>query len=134
MKRKHAILCAVALMLAAAPITTAPVEAGGSFTFSYTPDGKKAKALKRGLTKWSRFRDRVNSARVKQRGRNNSAHLGQSGDGNTVGVYQRGSGHSASASQTNGGNTLGIFQFGKNTSTDVTQNGGETGLIIQGGW
>lgn len=127
---------ALALVIGVTPVMNAPspAMAGGSFTVEISPKGKRADAWRKGLSFWSRLRERRNRARVEQRGDNNSAYVGQSGSGNSVGVFQRGSGHSATVSQEGDNNALGVFQFGKNTSTTTSQTGGQTGLIFQGGW
>lgn len=127
----------LALMIGFAPVfyANAPAQAGGSVTVKLTPKGKQAKAIKKGLSFWSRVKERRNRARVDQRGGNNGAYVSQNGSGNSLGVFQRGSGHTATASQDGNNNTLGIFQFGKNTSSNVSQTGdGKFGLIFQGGW
>jgi hypothetical protein len=120
--------------LATAGHVTQPAQAG-SITVTITPKGKKAEAISKGLSRWSKVRDRINRARVEQNGSGNTANLSQSGSGNNLGVFQRGTGHSATASQDGNNNTLGIFQFGKNTSTNTSQTGdGKASFIFQGGW
>jgi major curlin subunit len=131
---------ALAALIGVAPVVTAtaPAQAGGSFTVQITPKGKGAEKLEKGLSIWSKLRDRRearrNRANVDQKGSNNAAYVGQSGNGNNALVVQRGKGHSASVSQSGDNNALGVFQFGKNTSSNTTQTGGQSGLIFQGGW
>jgi hypothetical protein len=127
---------ALAALIAIAPAitATAPANAGGSFTIAITPKGKKAEKLQKGLSVLSKIHEARNRAKVDQKGSNNAAYLGQSGNGNNALVVQRGKGHSASVSQSGNNNALGVFQFGKNTSSSTTQTGGQSGLIIQGGW
>ena len=130
---------AFAALIGATPVltATAPAHAGGSFTVEITPKGKGAQKLEKGLSIWSRIRERRqargNNANVDQRGSNNSAQVGQSGSGNNALVVQRGKGHSADVSQSGNNNALGVFQFGKNTSSSTTQTGGQSGLIFQFG-
>jgi len=134
MKRLSAITLALLAGLAFQGQAAQPAHAG-SFTVTVTPKGKKAEAISKGMSRWSKIRERINRARVNQNGSGNTANLSQSGSGNNLGVYQRGTGHSATASQDGNNNTLGIFQFGKNTSTNTSQTGnGETSFIFQGGW
>jgi hypothetical protein len=130
---------AFAALIGATTVLTASAPAhAGSFTIEITPKGKGAEKLEKGLSIWSRIRDRRqarrNHANVDQRGSNNSAQVGQSGSSNNALVVQRGKGHSADVSQSGNNNALGVFQFGKNTSSSTTQTGGQSGLIFQGGW
>lgn len=127
---------ALATLIGFTPVVaaTVPAHAGGSFTIAITPKGKKAEKLQKGLSVLSKIQQARNQAKVDQKGSNNAAYVDQSGNGNNALVVQRGKGHSASVSQSGNNNALGIIQFGKNTSSSTTQTGGQSGLIIQGGW
>jgi hypothetical protein len=125
---------ALAVLIGFAPVATAPAYAGGSFTVQITPKGKGAQKLEKGLSVLSKLQEARNRAKVDQKGSNNAAYVGQSGNSNNALVVQRGKGHSADVSQSGNNNALGVFQFGKNTSSSTTQTGGQSGLIIQGGW
>lgn len=116
-------------------LAAAPVQAGGSFTYTFIPHGKAAEIVRDGLQLYALGHELRNKAKVDQRGSDNSAGISQDGSGNTAGIFQRGHGHSATISQNGDNNTLGIFQFGRGTSTSATQTGnGKVGLVFQGGW
>jgi len=127
----YAALIAAALGAGAMTVPE-PADAGGSFSFYFSPKSEKGqKKLSRGLRVFSHIQQR----RAARRGRDNTAHVEQHGSGNTAGIYQRGSGHDASISQYGNDNAFGIFQFGKGTSGHVSQHGdGQAGLLFQGGW
>jgi hypothetical protein len=127
--------------LAAALVATmvgasAPAFAGGSFSFSYTPQSAKdAKMLQTGLAFYGLYNHLQKGGSIKQNGFNNLAGLGQYGSGNYGVIHQEGNGHQATLNQYGNNNSYGIFQFGRNTSANVGQYGnGQTGATFQFGW
>lgn len=134
-KTLTALLTATLLAGGIAALPAAPAHAGGSVSVTIVPKGDEARIIEQGLQLYALSRDVRNRAKVKQRGADNAAAIGQSGSGNWAGIFQRGKGHTATIDQTGNNNAFAIFQFGKNTSSAVTQQGnGGAGLIFQGGW
>lgn len=111
-----------------------PAQAGG-FSFTLSPRGESADAIRTGLTLYGIARDLQNRAKTKQRGSRNSAAVSQSGQGNYGFVYQRGKKNTGTITQNGNYNTHGLFQFGRRNSGHVVQNGdGNVGITVQGNW
>ena len=125
----------VAATLGAAAMAS-PAAAGGSLSFSITPNNAEdARAMRTGMQVYSLFNGARNGGSIRQNGRNNEAGLGQNGHGNVGIVHQEGDGHSGTVQQNGNHNAYGLFQFGENTDGHVVQNGnGQTGATFQFGW
>jgi hypothetical protein len=134
----------IALSLAAALTATAavvapiaPVQAGGSASYTYVPPtAKQAQMLSTGLRLYSMYQySQANGGHITQQGVANAAGLGQSGAGNLGVIYQKGSNNTGTLQQTGNYNTYGIFQFGSGGNANVVQSGnGQAGVTIQGNW
>jgi len=126
---------ATAAMLASAALTS-PAQAGGSISFTLTPqNAQDEQAMRAGLGIYSVVNAIQNGASIKQNGFNNFAGIGQNGFGNLGIVHQEGNGHNGTIQQNGNNNAHGLFQFGENTDGHVVQNGnGQTGVTFQFGW
>lgn len=138
MNRKIATALGTAAIAASLSVSTlaSPAMAGGLIAFYLSPrTAQDAQAMDFGLRGYSLYNGLRNGANIRQFGRNNSAGIGQNGNGNLGIVRQEGRDHSATLQQNGNGNSYGIFQFGSNTDTEVVQSGnGQSGAALLFGW
>ncbi|MCV0397519.1 MAG: curlin [Rhizobiaceae bacterium] len=126
---------AIAASLGSAALTE-PAVAGGSFTIHVAPTHAEGeRAIRHGLGLYSLYNSIKGGASIRQKGRDNTAGIGQNGGRNLGIIHQEGRGHQGTLQQNGSRNAYGLFQFGRNTSGHVTQNGnGMSGATFQWGW
>jgi len=120
----------------AAPVATAPAEAGGQVSFTFNAqDQKQANAMKAGLGLYALANGLKSGGNIVQNGFGNMGGLNQTGSGNFGVVHQDGNGHTGTLTQNGNGNAHGLFQFGENTNSAVNQTGnGQAGATVVIGW
>lgn len=113
-----------------------PAAAGGTVSLSVNPrTSEQTRLVQSSLAIYALSQGIKGSASVRQKGRNNTGAVLQSGGGNLGVVHQEGRGHSGTLQQGGRGNAYGVFQFGKRTDAAVTQRGtGNAGAVFQWGW